>query len=274
MNPIMSPSIDPNSYEAILPAVVNAVEAAGAILLARFSTTPDLENRDRLLEATAANDLAVIGSLQDALGKARPEAGWVEDEVGTGELPQGEWWIVDTVEGNINHVHGLPTWGVTVTLVSDNRPVLTVVNAPLAGRTYPAIDGGGAFCDGVKMCCSKKTDIGIALVATGQAMPREGNETYRLIGQSVMAMLQAALVVRVTVPATFEIVAVASGQMDAFWQYSQVRSGLVSGALLVQEAGGIVTDTQGRPWGLTSKDFLASAPGLNQAAITALACIA
>jgi myo-inositol-1(or 4)-monophosphatase len=58
--------------------------------------------------------------------------------------------------------------------------------------------------------------------------------------------------------------------IDAFWQYSQVRSGLLAGALLVEEAGGIISDTRGRPWSLTSDGFLAAAPGVHRAAVHAL----
>jgi len=87
----------------------------------------------------------------------------------------------------------------------------------------------------------------------------------------VTAMLLDALVVRVSVPATMQLIHVAAGRMDVFWQFSDVRSGLLPGALLVAEAGGTVTDTRGEPWTLASKDFLASAPGLHAQAVTVLA---
>jgi predicted dinucleotide-binding enzyme len=60
---------------------------------------------------------------------------------------------------------------------------------------------------------------------------------------------------------------VAAGQIDGFWQYTDVRSGLAAGALLVSEAGGVVTDTRGRPWTLASEDFLACAPGVHREAV-------
>ena len=62
--------------------------------------------------------------------------------------------------------------------------------------------------------------------------------------------------------------------MDAFWQFSDVRSGLVAGALLVAEAGGTVTDLAGEPWSTASGDFLAAAPGIHAAALKVLAPIA
>jgi len=264
--------------EALLPAVVVAVQAAGARLLTRFSADSRPAGRDDIVAAIDANDAASLGLLRDALATARPGAGWVEDEVEDeeegGALAAGEWWVADPVEGNINHIHGMPDWGVTATLVRDNVPVLTVAHLPLTGNTYTAIRGGGAFLDGVRLHSSAKTNLAAALVGTGQARPGESHSTHRRLGQSVTAMLDAALLVRVSVPATVPLLHVASGHMDAFWQYSQVRSGLLAGALLVAEAGGTVTDTHGRPWTLTSHDVLASAPGLHAAAVAVLSVTA
>lgn len=91
---------------------------------------------------------------------------------------------------------------------------------------------GGAYLDGGRLRPSAKTDLGVALVATGQATPGEDSDIHRRIDQSVATMLENALVVRVSVPATLQLIHVAAGRMDAFWQYSRVRSGLLAGALL------------------------------------------
>ena len=165
-------------------------------------------------------------------------------------------------------------WGVAATLVRDNLPVLTTVHLPMSGDTYTAVRGGGAYLNGARLRPSAKTDLGAALVGTGQATPGEDGETYRRIGQSVTAMLGGALLVRVSVPATLPLLDVAAGRTDVFWQYSRVRSGLVAGALLVGEAGGMVTDIRGRPWSLESDDFMATAPGLHAAAVDVLAVVA
>jgi myo-inositol-1(or 4)-monophosphatase len=90
---------------------------------------------------------------------------------------------------------------------------------------------------------------------------------------SMTAMLKEALVVRASVPATVLLVHVAAGRMEAFWQFSQVRSGLLAGALLVSEAGGIVTGVHGRPWNLTSPDFLATTQALHPAVVEVLSTV-
>jgi myo-inositol-1(or 4)-monophosphatase len=261
---------DPKDLEALLPTVVAAVQDAGRTLLMRYSPETRQDDAEALLAAIAANDAAVRLSLRPALLAARRDDGWVEDEEEGGALPPGAWWVVDAAEGNVNHIHGRTGWGVTATLVEDGLPLLTAVVLPTRGETYTAIRGAGAFVDGKPLNVSRKAELGVAIVATGQARPGEDAETLARMTGSVGTMLGQALLVRMSVPATLELVEVAAGRMDGFWQFSQVRSGLAAGALLMQEAGGIVSDTQGRPWTFASEDFLAAAPGVHAAAVAAL----
>ncbi len=256
--------------ESVLPAAVAAVQAAGRHLIERFSPESRLASHDEVVAAIFANDAASLTVLRPALTTAHPAASWAEDELGSDPLPPGEWWVTDPVEGNINHIHGMPDWCVTATLVRDNMPELTVVYLPLSNDTYTAIQGQGAFLNGLRLHASAKTDLAASLVGTGQAKPGEDSDTYRRVGQSVIAMLERALVLRVSVPATLQLIQVAAGRMDVFWQYSQVRSGLFAGALLVAEAGGIVSDTHGRAWNVESDNFLATAPGLHVASVAVL----
>ncbi|MDQ1033753.1 myo-inositol-1(or 4)-monophosphatase [Streptomyces sp. V3I8] len=258
-------------FEAVLERVVTALKTAGELLLERFDVSARHDDLEEVVRAIHANDEAVLPLVRQPLLDARPGSQWVEDELAGGVLPEGEWWVVDTAEGNINHIHGMGEWAVTAALVRDNVPVLAVVHVPLTGDTYTALRGGGAFLDGERLRASAKTDLRAALVGTGQAKPGETEEALRRMGASVTGMLLDALVVRVSVPATMQLIHVAAGRMDTFWQFSDVRSGLLPGALLVAEAGGTVTDTRGEPWSLASADFLASAPGVHARAVEVLA---
>lgn len=259
--------------QALLPGVAAAVQAAGAHLVERFGTSSDFRTREDVVAAIHANDAAALVYLRPPLEALRPQAQWSEDELEAGLLPAGEWWVTDPVEGNINHIHSLTDWGVTATLVRDNRPVLTAIYLPLTGDLYTAVAGGGAFLNGQPIVPSAKTSLTAALVGTGQAAPGETADAFRRIGESVEAMLDAALVLRVSVPATLQLIQVAAGRMDAFWQFSAVRSGLLAGALLVTEAGGTVTDTKGQAWTLASNTFLAATPTLHSAAVDVLTAI-
>lgn len=255
----------------LISEITQIVQTAGPLLRSRFTANGRPVDIDGVLTALRENDDAVLDLIKEPLLAARPGSGWVEDELEGGELPLGEWWVVDPVEGNINHIHGMTEWSVTATLVRDNEPVLTVIYLPLTEETYTAVAGGGAYLNGERLTVSSKTSLPAALVATGQAKPGESVGTFQRIGRSMTAMLTASLVVQAAVPATLRLIQVAAGRMEAFWQYSDVRSGLLAGALLVQEAGGSVTDLAGKPWTLISPDFLAATPGIHQAALDVLA---
>ncbi|WP_329447777.1 3'(2'),5'-bisphosphate nucleotidase CysQ [Streptomyces sp. NBC_01426] len=254
----------------LLDQTVIAVRAAGSALRERFGEVVRYESREELMRALAVNDDAALDILRPALSGLRPEAGWVEDELDGGALPPGEWWVVDPAEGNVNHLHALADWAVTATLVRENQPVLTVVHLPLTGETYTALAGAGAHLDGRPLHVSPTTDLGLGIVATSQARPDEDEKIVRRVGSSITAMLFDALVVRTSVPATLHLVNVAAGRIDAFWQFAGARADLLPGALLVTEAGGRISDAEGRPWTPHSGSFLAAAPGIHTEAVTTL----
>lgn len=110
------------STQELLNQTQDAVQLAGQALVSEFKGSHELSTWDEVVAAIAAADERALSVLRPLLKKARPEAGWVEDELEDGPLPSGEWWVVDPVEGAINYVHGIDEWAVTATLVRDNQP--------------------------------------------------------------------------------------------------------------------------------------------------------
>ncbi|WP_019071836.1 inositol monophosphatase family protein [Streptomyces hokutonensis] len=266
--PISDPAV--TSDADLLAHTSLAVRTAGAALRELFGDVVPYRTLEELMHALAVNDDAVLGVLRPRLTALRPGAGWVEEELAGGPLPAGEWWVVDPAEGNVNHLHGLPEWAVTATLVRDNLPVLTVVHLPLTGETYTALAGAGAHLDGRALHVSRTSDLGLGIVATSQARPDEDEKVVRRVDSSITEMLLDALVVRTAVPATLHLLNVAAGRIDAFWQFAGARADLLPGALLVTEAGGRITDVEGRPWTPASESFLAAAPGVHAEAAATL----
>ncbi|MFE0387175.1 inositol monophosphatase family protein [Streptomyces bungoensis] len=254
----------------LLAQTAIAVRAAGSALRDRFGEAVRYQTREELMRALAANDNTALDILRPRLMDLRPDAGWVEDELDGGALPPGEWWVVDPAEGNVNHLHALPEWAVTATLVRDNQPVLTAVHLPLTGETYTALSGAGAYLDGRPLHVSPTADLGLSIVATSQARPDEDEKVVRRVGSSITAMLFDALVVRTAVPATLHLTNVAAGRIDAFWQFAGARADLLPGALLVTEAGGQISDAEGRPWTPQSESLVAAAPGIHAQAVATL----
>ena len=265
-----------NSHEShdddarLLAGLVEISHAAGQRLLARFAPAARPHDRAAMFEAGRANEDASLAGLRGALAALRPAAGWLDEDLETVGLPPGEWWVVDAVEGNVNHVHGWPEWAVSIALVRDGRPVLAVVRQPVGDLTYSAVAGGGAYINGHRMAVSRKDALDAALVGTGQAEAGQ-RETHALIGRTIVAMLGEALLVRASVPSTFPMLRVAAGHEDAFWQFSPVLPGIAAGMLFVAEAGGVVSRIDGSAWTPGAPDVLACAPKLHRDIVRVLA---
>ncbi|BCJ45699.1 inositol phosphatase [Actinoplanes ianthinogenes] len=250
-----------------LLAVATAAVRQAAGLVTRPEQTP--VTTSELFAALRANDDAVTASLRPALLDALPGSQWTSDEHGSGPMPSGDWWVVDPVGGNMNAVQGMPDWNVGVSLVRDGRPVLAVLHAPVAGETFTAIAGAGAWVNGVPLRVSRKTDLTLALTGTGQAQPGRDAATAERAGAAVATMMRHALYVRASVPVGHQLAQVAAGRMDLHWQFDNLRSHIAP-VLLVQEAGGVVTGLDGEPWQVTSDGYLAAAPGVHGAALDVL----
>ena len=266
----------------LLSAVAAVATEAGDRLLAVYSPGARPADREELLKAATRNEEVSSAGLREALRALRPGARWLEEENETGPLPDGEWWVVDNAEGSVNHVHGLPEWGVSVTLVADGVPLLGAFRQPVGDLTYTALRGHGAYLGsgahlgsgaypgGQRLAVSAKSGLDLAIVGTGQAEAGQA-ETYARIGRSVTALLGKAFLVRATVPSTFPLLLVAEGHTDAFWQYEPVLPGIALGILLATEAGGTVSAADGAPWTPASDSVLVAAPGVHAGMVAALA---
>lgn len=252
----------------LLADVVAIAEQTGARLLTLFDPSKRIDGVPALLAALRANEEAAEPGLRTALLALRPQAHWYDDDKSSAPL-DGEWWVVDAVEGNINHVHGTAEWGVSIALVRNGVPVLAVVRQPVGDLTWTAVRGGGARLNGARLQVSSKAELRAAIVATGQAEVGQV-DTYRQIGDSITRMLHHALLVRAVVPSTFPMLLVAAGRNDAFWQYRPTLPGVAAGSLFIVEAGGRVTAIDGAAWAPGSPDILATTPQLQPAVIAAL----
>ncbi|MFE2063386.1 inositol monophosphatase family protein [Streptomyces sp. NPDC059467] len=258
------------AYGELLASVVEAANRGADFLKARFDPQTRPADRAAMYHLGAGLEEGSVAAVREVLDGVLPGAGWFDDEGAEAErnLPPGEWWIVDGAEGGVNHVHGLPEWAVTIALVKDGIPQLSVVRQPVDDLTYTAVRGTGAWRNGEPLRVSAKTGLDAAIVSASQA----GNspETHARFGRAVAAMSDRALLVRNTIPTTFPLLRVASGQSDVFWQYEPDLPGTAAGTLLATEAGALVSDLSGKPWDLNSPDILVAAPGVHSAALEVL----
>ncbi|MGW4520908.1 inositol monophosphatase family protein [Amycolatopsis sp. NPDC004378] len=253
--------------DTLTTVMVQAAEKAGVALLAEYDPASRPADRAAMYELGTRLEATSTAIVREALDDVPGVGWWDEDEAGR-VVPPGRWWVVDGTEGAVNLVHGLPEWGVTITLITDGRPELTVVRQPVGDLTYTAARGQGAFLNGRRLRVSAKTDLAAAAVTASQG----GNDepVYERFASAFVAMASRALLVRNTIPTVFPLLGVAAGQYDVFWQYEPDLPGSASGSLLAEEAGAVVTDLAGASWDVNASDILVAAPGLHAAALEVL----
>jgi myo-inositol-1(or 4)-monophosphatase len=252
----------------LLATAVEAANRGAGFLMASFDPGSRPADRAAMYQLGMSLEAGSVAAVRDVLDGVRPSAGWFDEDEKGRDLPPGEWWIVDGAEGGVNHVHGLPEWGVTIALVRDGIPELSVVRQPIGDLTDTAVRGAGAWCGDRPLRVSAKTSLDAAIAAASQA--GSSPEVHARFGRAMAALADRALLVRNTIPTTFPLIRVAAGQSDVFWQYEPDLPGTAAGTLLAAEAGAVVTDLSGQPWDLNSPDVLVAAPGLHAAALEVL----
>jgi myo-inositol-1(or 4)-monophosphatase len=255
-----------------LPACARQAErlarAAGDELLRqRAQTTVRAESKGRRRELVTQADRAAEQIVVGGLLAAFPEHAVLAEE---GVLTtQGEkskdaelTWIVDPLDGTTNFVHGLPFFCVAIALARGNRPVVAVVHAPALGETFVATDGGGAlrtFADGRSepLRVSTTQEFADALLATGFSYNR--NEPGRDDNSGNLArILPHCRDLRRLGSAELDLCLVAAGVYDGYWERYLAPYDVAAGALLVREAGGVVTDFAGGDEWLFGDSIVAS----------------
>jgi myo-inositol-1(or 4)-monophosphatase len=254
---------------SILSAVAEAARHAAGLVPAnpapgRFDTWDDFR------AAFDAVDRPLTAALRERLDAARPGVPWA-DEVGTG-LPDGEAWVVDAVDGAVHYLQGLPQWSVSIALVRDGHPALAALYCPFLRELYTAARNHGAFRDGVRVTPSVKTSLGLALAGTSQPpFPARQPSAVGAAGRALTLLLPAVGAVRNLSPTSWQVADVASGRMDVFWEYGRDAGNLIAASLLVTEAGGLVTDADGKEWDARSDSFVAGPAALHAQVIDLLA---
>jgi len=173
-----------------------------------------------------------------------PEAGFITEE-GT-ETTKGERynWVIDPLDGTTNFMHGLPPYSVSIALVDGKEPILGVVYIVSSDECYHAYRGGGAYRDREKIAVSSVTDFKDGLFITG--MPYNAferlDEYWGIFGH----FMKYSHGIRRLGSAAADLAYVASGKAEGFFEHGLNSWDVAAGALLVQEAGGIISDYEGK----------------------------
>jgi myo-inositol-1(or 4)-monophosphatase len=205
---------------------------------------------DIVTEADRASERLVVQKLSAAF----PDHAIVAEEGGGQEGSSDYRWYVDPLDGTTNFAHGVPIFNVTMGLECRGEMVAGVILDPVRDEMFQAERGSGAFLNGQRIHVSKALRVADALVATGFPSRR------RHLNVNVHFYYQLGLMshgVRRTGSAAIDLAWVGCGRFDAFWEFGLKPWDQAAGVLLVQEAGGRVSDMRGTPLSLTGPHMMA-----------------
>ncbi|RUS46581.1 inositol monophosphatase [Cohnella sp. AR92] len=165
-------------------------------------------------------------------------------------------WIVDPIDGTTNYVHGFPFFSVSIALAYRGQVIVGVVYDPSRDELFVAERGKGAYVHGKRMSVSKEPALRQSLVATGLPADHEASLPRNL--KQIQALAPQVRNLRVAGSAALHMAYVAAGRLSGFWEIGLNSWDLAAGALLIEEAGGVVSDQSGEPYHLGVRDVLAS----------------
>jgi myo-inositol-1(or 4)-monophosphatase len=249
----------------LLATAIDIVLRAGEIQLAHFNRDVRIDMKGAIDLVTEA-DLEVERMCRRVLAERFPShailAEELSSEAGHGR-PSDHCWVFDPIDGTTNYAHGLPIFCAALGLEIEGRMEIAAVYDPTRRELFTAERGGGAYLNGAPLRVSAAASLIEALLVTGfpYSIHEESEEILGLFGEFV----RRARAVRRLGSAALDMAYVAAGRFDAFWEDSLKPWDVAAASLLVEEAGGVVTGTDGSPFRVRSGHVLASAPALHDA---------
>ncbi len=207
--------------------------------------------QDLVTEADRASEAMIVKYLQSRF----PDHAIVAEESGEHQGSADYCWYVDPLDGTTNFAHGFPVYNVTLGLEHKGELIAGVIHDPTRGETFTAEKGSGAFLNGKRIVVSETPELSKALLATGfPSRKRHQNINVHFFYQTSMRSHG----VRRAGAAALDLAYVACGRLDLFWEFRLNPWDIAAGILILEEAGGKITDMHGAPIQLRCPHVLAS----------------
>ncbi len=235
--------------------IIKAAFEAGKLLMDKFESGLRVEFKgkyDLVTEADRQAEALIIKLIRERY----PDHDFLSEEGDYTETGSDYRWIIDPLDGTTNYAHGFPWFAVSIALEVKGRLELGVVYNPYVGDFYVAERGSGAFLNERRLKVSTIDTLERSLLATGFAYDHKkckaNNYDYFTRFQ------KEAQACRRPGAASLDLASVAAGRFDGFWELKLKPWDLAAGILLIEEAGGLVSNFDGLPMTLESQECMAS----------------
>jgi myo-inositol-1(or 4)-monophosphatase len=234
---------------------VNLAHRAGSLLMEKFNQSIEIHYKGDINLVTEADRMSE-DLIVDSIKKNFPDHGILSEESAAIREGLPMRWIIDPLDGTTNYAHGYPVFCISIALEKDGAVILGVVYDPTRQDTFVAVRGGGAYLNGIKLCVSGEGDLKRSLLATG--FPYDIRESKDDNINYFSQMAKEAQAIRRAGAAALDLAYVAAGRFDGFWELKLMPWDMAAGCLLVEEAGGQITDISGGSWSVLSPHLVVS----------------
>ncbi len=244
-----------------LPSAVDICRRAGQIVLGHFEGEIAAEYKGDIDLVTVADRKSETFIVEE-LGKLFPdhkilaeEGSGTENGWGMGR-EKGFKWIIDPLDGTTNFTHDYPHFAISMGLELEGKMKFGAIYSPLSDEMFVAVKGRGATLNGDRISVSTASSLGVSLLATGFPYDRRTNPNNNV--NNFSKFINKVQGIRRGGAATLDLCYLACGRIDGFWELRLKPWDVAAGTLIVEEAGGKVTNLEGGPLNIYHDDILAS----------------
>lgn len=245
-----------------LESAIHAAREAGQLLRENYMRPHQVDFKG-IINMVTEVDRESERMIYTLLNSDFPDYGFLGEEDIRSHSQKETFWIVDPVDGTSNYARGYPLFAVSIALESNGEVVLGVVYSPVLDELFTAEKGQGARLNSKPLHVSITDDLGKSLVASGFPYDTWSTPVNNLAEWS--RFLLRTISARCDGCASLDFCHVASGRVDGYWEIGLDAWDMAAGALIVQEAGGVVTLISGAPFTPYQRSVLASNGHLHKA---------
>jgi myo-inositol-1(or 4)-monophosphatase len=255
---------------ALLNVMIKAAQKASRALRRDFGEVEHLQvSLKGPADFVTAADRRAEEILREELEQARPGYSFLGEEGGRREgTDRTHCWIVDPLDGTLNFLHGIPHFAISIALEREGVIVAGIVYNPANDELFTAERGKGAFLNDRRLRVAARKRLAESVVACALPHPSRGDAV--LARNEHAAVQERVAGLRRFGAAALDLAWVAAGRFDAYWERGLSPWDMAAGVALVREAGGFVTDIEGRDIALTSGGILAANEAIHRDLLRAL----
>ena len=231
---------------ALVNVMVNAAQKAGRGLRRAFGEIEKLQvSKKGPADYVSEADHRAEKTIFEELRHARPKYGFLMEESGIVEgVDNSNRWIIDPLDGTLNFLHGLPHFAISIGLERDREIFAGVIYEPITDQLFWAEKGKGAFLNDKRLRVSTRRNMDESLFATG--IPFAGREDHKPFLMQLENVMAVSAGVRRYGAAALDLAYVAAGRYEGYWEKGINAWDMAAGIIIVREAGGFVTDYDGK----------------------------